>query len=364
MTHHDRASIPLLVGLLCALAACDGTKPAPDRQPPPPPAKPAACSGAGKMSDPKTVTRFPPEAGVFCLDPAGSHRAYGEGSKRPLNGICNLFDGECEIYLSGGVTRVVEARYVDGEGSGATIDVYLSKYASTEEAYAMFTKRVVGDLDPAHEDMGKPTPGGGAAALGIGNAYLWRGTHLAELTYNDTAANTEEQIRTRADALLPGLVKTFGAKLPGKLELPLSAAKLPDAERLTLGIRYSNKKLLGIDGAGGGALGYYRDGEKRWRVLSVVKGDAEQASDLLKTFARMAGAAEEKGIGQGATRFMHTPMGLPKTEWLIARKGSWLVGIGDEDRVLREGMTPDEHRTKTLELRAKRERLKKILAKK
>lgn len=356
-----RYIVPIFV-FSALTAACQEKQTAPRREPPPPAAKPAACSGERKVNDAENVKLFPSDAGPFCLDPAGSDKAYGEGTKNPLNGICNLFDGECEIYLSGGVKRVVEARYVDGKGSGATIDVYLSKYESTEAAFAMFTKRVVGDLDPAHPDMAKPTAGGGAAALGIGNAYLWRGAHLAEITYNDAAANTEKEIREKADALLPSLVKAFGDKLPGKPELPASASKLPKEGQLTLGIRFLNDALLGIKGTGGGAFGYYADGATRWRVLSVSKGDADQAKDLLKSFSQSGGAAKEKGIGDAATRFMHTPMGLPKTEWLVARKGDWVVGIGDEDRVLREGMTPEEHRDKTLSLEKKRELLKKILA--
>lgn len=356
-----------------ALAACVGggcddpgsatsasnSEAAPRRgQPPPPASKPAACSGERKLNNPENVTLFPSEAGTFCLDPAGSDRAYGKGAAKPLPDICNLFDGECDIYLSGGVLRVVEARYVDGEGSGATIDVYLSMYKSPEAAYAMFTKRVVGDLDPAHPDMAKPTAGGGVAALGIGNAYLWRGAHLAEITYNDAAANTEAEIRQRANALLPGLVESFGAKLPGDTKLPVSAAKLPQEHRLKLGLRFVNKEILGFKGTGGGAFGYYRDGEVRWRVLSVAKGDAQQAKDALGTFSKAAGAAAEKGIGDSATRFMIAPTGLPETEWLVARKGSWVVGIGDEDRALRAGMSPEEHRAKTLDMKAKRSTLR------
>lgn len=353
----------LSLALLLCIAGCDEPPP-PTREPPPPTAKPAACSGERKVNDAANVKLFPPTAGPYCLDPAGSDKAYGDGTPNPLDGICSLFDGECEIYLSGGVKHVVQARYVDGGGSGTTIDVYLSKYESTEAAYAMFTKRVVGDLDPAHEDMAKPTPGGGAAALGIGNAYLWRGMHLAEITYNDVSANTEAQIRERADELLPALVTTFGDKLPGKPELPPSAAKLPEDKRLALGIRYLNDKLLGIEGSGGGAFGYYREGDARWRVLSVQKSDGDQAKDLLKAFTKIGGAAEEKGVGDEATRFMSTPTGLPKTEWIVARKGPWVVGIGDEDRALVEGMTPEEHRNKTLDLAQKKALLKTILSSK
>ncbi|MEM9693590.1 MAG: DUF6599 family protein, partial [Myxococcota bacterium] len=146
----------------CKEEAADG-----GRKPPPPPpaaASAGACAKPGKPADPKNVAMLPAKlpTGDFCLDPTGSDQAYGEGSGQPIDGICDLFDGECEIYKRHGVERVVEVRYVDGGGSGATIDVYLSRYSSREKAYAMFTKRVVGDGDPAHPDTPKPIKGGGA----------------------------------------------------------------------------------------------------------------------------------------------------------------------------------------------------------
>jgi hypothetical protein len=340
---------------------CNDSDKAPSREPPPPEPKPATCDAARSVNDPANLALFPERIEGFCLDPSPSDKGYGEGTKNPLDGICNLFDGECEVYLGGGVKRVVEGHYVDGGGSGATIDVYLSQFESPEAAYAMFTKRVVGDGDPAHEDTPKPIAGGGAAALGLGNAYLWRGAHLAEITYNDAAAKTEAEIKTQTDRLLPPLVKAFGDKLPGKPELPESAAKLPPEGLIPLGVRLVTKDILAVAGAGGGAFGYYRDGEVRWRVLSIAKADADQANDALENFGKIKGAAAETGLGDEAYRFMHEPVGLPKTEWIIARKGAWIVGIGDEDRVLVEGMSADDHAKKTLTQEGKRERLKKLL---
>src|SRR5690606_37770840 len=159
---------------------------------------------------------FPSKADGFCLDPNGSDKAFGEGAPQHLDGICDLFDGECEIYKRHGVERVVEARDVDGGGTAATIDVYLSRFGSRDAAYAMFTKRVVGDVDPAHPDTPDPIEAGGAAALGIGNAYLWKGSHLVEITYNDSAATSVDQVQKKANALLPPLVKAFADKLPGE----------------------------------------------------------------------------------------------------------------------------------------------------
>ena len=86
--------------------------------------------------------------------------------------------------------------------------------------------------------------------------------------------------------------------------------------------------------AGAGAVGFYKAGDKRWRVLSVVRDDVDQAKDVLKTLGKIRGATEEKGIGEGAARFMLGGKDSPKVEWVVARVGKALVGVGDEEYLL------------------------------
>lgn len=346
---------------LCALAGCKQDEPRRSPPPPAPTVKPGACAGGGgKIADPASAPFFPRAVGGFCLDPNGGEKTFGEGAALPLDGICDMFDGECEIYKGFNVRRVVEARYVDGGGSTATIDVHLSKFATTEGAYAMFTKRVVGDGDPADEATPRPIEAGGAAALGTGNAYLWRGLYLAELTYNDEAA-AEAALKAAGDKLLPQLQKEMGAKLPGEPALPAAAAALPKDKLLPLGIRYVIKDVLGVGGVGGGAFGYYRDGDKRWRALTLVREDADQAKDVLASFAKQPGATKEKGVEGGLVRLMHKEGDAPPTEWILARKDKVVIGIGDEARVLRAGMTAEENAKVSLTKEQKTERLKKAL---
>lgn len=337
--------------LLVTSLGCD-THP-PKRQAPPPDPKPATCAGVARVNQPDNVAFFPKQAGPFCLDPAGSDRAYDDPDQ-----ICTLFDGECDVYKRFDLQRSIEVHYVDGGGSGATIDVYLSKFSSADNAYGMFTKRVVGDGDPAHPDTPRPIDGGAAAALGIGNAYLVRGPFLAELTVNDAAASAE-QIKKRADEVLPRLVAEVASKLPGKPELPAAAAALPSERRIPLGVLYMTKDVLGVQGTGEGAFGYYRQDAKRWRILSMVKADVDQAKDALGAFARLRGAAEEKGLGDGARRVTIQVGGA--TEWVIVRKGARVIGIGDESRVLRTGMSAEEHAEKCLSLEEKKKLLASLL---
>lgn len=330
--------------------------------PPPPPApaaKAGACaSGGGKIADAASAPFFPRAAGGYCLDPNGGDKAFGDGAALPLDEICNLFDGECEIYKGYGVRRVVQAHYVDGGGTAATIDVNVSRFGTSEGAYAMFTRRVVGDGDPADESTPKPTPGGGSAALGLGNAYLWRGLYLVEITYNNQDA-AEAAIKTAGEALLPPLVREMGDKLPGETALPPAAAALPRENLIPLGIRYITKDLLGDTGSGAGAFGYYRAGDKRYRVAVIARGDADQAKDVLSTLGKVRGAAKEKGIADGAVRFMHKDGEAPPAEWVFARSGKLVLGVGDEPRALKATMSADEHARVTLSKEEKIERLKK-----
>jgi hypothetical protein len=306
---------------------------------------------------------FPRSLGGFCLDPNGGDKAFGEGAPLPLDQICDLFDGECEIYKGFNVRRVSEVRYIDGAGSPATVDIHFSKFGTTESAYAMFTKRIVGDGDPADEATPRPIEGGGAAALGLGNAYLWRGLYLAELTYNDESA-AEAGIKAASERLLPQLAKEIGAKIPGETSPPPAVLALPKAGLLPLGVRYVVKDILGIEGVGAGAFGYYKEGDKRYRMAALVRPDADQIKDVLSTLSKRPGAAKEKGIGDAAVRFMHREGAAesPAVEWIFARAGKAVVGVGDEVRVIRSGMTADESAKVSLTKDEKIERLKKALA--
>jgi hypothetical protein len=350
-----------------SLSACSKSEEPRQGAPPPPPAaaKPAACTaGGGTIADPSSAPFFPQSFGErlrgFCLDPNGGDKAFGEGATLPLEHMCDLFDGECEVYKGYGVRRVVEARYVDGAGSPATIDVHLSKFGTTEGAYAMFTRRVVGDGDPADDSTPHPIEGGGAAALGLGNAYLWRGLYLAELTYNNETA-AEAAIKAAGEKLLPPLIKEMGARIPGDTALPPAAAALPKDDLLPLGARFITKDLLGVEGVGSGAFGYYKASAKRWRVASVVRADTDQAKDVLSTLAKRPGAGREKSLGEGAVRVMLKDGESAPVEWVFARTGKQVLGVGDEPRVLRAGQTADEHAKVTLTKDEKIERLKKIL---
>jgi hypothetical protein len=317
----------------------------------------ACAGGGGTDSDAVSAPFFPrtlAPASNFCLDTGDSLRTFGDHGKLTLGDFCTTgVDGECEVYKSFGLKRVVTTRYIGAAGgAGATVEVALSQFDSATGAYGMFTKRVIADSDPTDPSAPKPLPGltSGAAdargAIGTGKAYVWRNDQLLELTYNDENV-TPEQLAKDATPVLLALATQVASRLPAGT-LPASAAALPSAHLVPNGIQFYKKDLMGIPGAGAGAVGYYVDGAKRWRALSMVDPDPDKIKASFKALHAKPGALPVTGV-TGADEAFHVVYELsketPKTEWLIARKtgpgGAQVQGVGDEEFALKADATPD-----------------------
>jgi len=345
--------------------ACDKKDDAGDeRGAAPPPiasSRPGACTaGGGKPTDPVSAAHFPGVAGDYCIDPNGETRAYGENASSSLDKVCTeLFDGECEVYKSYGLKRVVTLRYVDGKGSAGAINVNLSRFETKDGAYAFFSRRVIAEADPVEAAPAK-LEAGGAGALGTGIAYVWRGDHVAEISYTNEV-ESPEQLKQSSQRALPPLAAAIGEKLPGDKKLPASAGLLPEAARVPMGIGYEAKDVLGIAGTGAGALGYYKQDKKRWRVLSIVRADEESAKDVMKTLKKVDGAKALKGVPFDVVSFgQREDDSSPRVDWLVARKGASVFGIGDEEHVLSSDQSPAEASAVKLTQDEKLERLKPL----
>ena len=351
-------------GSVLLLSACKSDSSGRAHPPPAITAKAGACEGAQDAPrDPIGKSMLPARSGAMCLDPQGSDKAFGEDAERPFDRACDeLLDGECEVYRSFGAVRVLESRYVDDAGSPATLVVHLSKFATAEGAFAMFTSRVVGDGDPASDVTPRALTAPFAGALGVNNAYVVRGPYLAEIVFTDETAGSTDALRVRAAPHVEPLAREIGAKLPGDPAPPPAVAALPSASRLPLGVRYFTKDVLGVAGVGPGAIGYYRDEGKRYRVVAILRPDADQAKDLLATFAERQGATREKAPHDGMVRFvLQAPGDLP-SEWVLGRARGVVLGVGDEVRVLARTMTSDERSKLLLSRQEKMEKLKGMLS--
>lgn len=281
------------------------------------------------VQDSTSAKIFPRVAGDYCVDPHGEAKTFGEAASAPLDAVCDLFDGECEVYKSFGLKRVVTLQYVDGKGSPGTVTVTLSHFVSPEAAYGFFTKRVVADADPL-EAAPAPLEAGGEAALGSGMAYVWRGPMVAELRYVHEL-ESPEQLRESGAKILPVVAREIGKKIPGSPNPLPAVAGLPLEHRIPSGISYEYRDLLGIGGMGRGAIGYYKEGARRYRVVVSVRPDDEAAKDLIRTAKKVSGAKAQKESPIEAVELdLREAEGAPKLDWLLGRSGNVVVGVGDE----------------------------------
>jgi hypothetical protein len=342
-------SLWTLLGTGCKDNPSHGTPP-PKGTPPPAESAPkaGACDqGGGKISDTISAGFFPTKAGDYCVSPASETKTFGDKAKKPMDGICTLFDGGCKEYQNHNVKRTVVVDYVDGKGSPGTVTVILSQFENANYAFTMFARRVTSNEDPVRDDMPKPLEIGGLAALGTGKLYAWKGPYLIELDYvNTDESGDAKKLRASGEKILPALAKSMVAKLPGSANPPENLSVLPKDSQIPLGFGFWLKDSLNVKGTGDAALAYYKKGDKRYRMLAMVRKDNDQAKDILKTFGDVKGAKKLKNIADGAVRLMlleeKDNKDGPKAEWVLARQGRHIIGVGDDVFAFKEGSSVSE----------------------
>jgi hypothetical protein len=262
----------------------------------------------------------------YCVDPRGETRTYGEKGKLDMDAVCTTaFDGECAVYNQFGLKRLVALRYVDGGGGAGSVEVYLSRFGDESGAFGMFTKRVVADADPAEPTTPKPLEAGARAAIGTGRAYVFRGSYLAELQYNNEE-ETPEALAASSARILSAVAKDIGGRLPGGLGMPKAAETLPTENRLPNGIQFFPKDAPNL-GKASAAVGFYRDGAKRYRMIAALRDDEAGAKETMKTVRTNPGWLPVPGVGDEASAFT-TP---GKSQYVFARQGARVLGVGDEE---------------------------------
>ena len=188
------------------------------------------------MGDPLSAAFFPRTIAGYCIDPQGETRTYGDQGKLDMDAVCTTaFDGECAVYAQFGLKRLVELRFASTERGrrGYGRGVSLCDSVTSRGAYGMFTKRVVADSDPAEPTTPKPLEAGGAAALGTGRAYVWKGSYLAELQYNNEE-ETPAALAASSAQILSAVAKDVGGRLPGKPEKPAGRRAIAESSTSSL----------------------------------------------------------------------------------------------------------------------------------
>jgi hypothetical protein len=349
-----RLNLLLFLVLACPAASsgCKDDAKSDSPPPPPPPPLPSAsqsagasvcADGGGQDTDRISAPFIPRAAGGYCIDPQSEPKTYGDKGKLTMDDVCtSAFDGECEVYKRFGLDRVVVLRYIDGTGAPNSVEVNLSRFTTADGAYAMFTKRVVADGDPARATV-KPMDAGAAAASSSSNAYVWRGQYLAELTFvTEDTKMTPQQMAQANDQSTGAIARDIGGNLPGSTDLLPSAASLPSGQRISLGVAYYPRDALGLASIGPVAVGYYKDGDKRWRDVAMVRGDTDAAKEVFRAFRLRPGALPVKGLGDEAVQVtIQEAPDRAKAEYIVARKGTTVAAIGDEELVL-DPSTPSD----------------------
>lgn len=364
MKQRMRVVLPAVVWVISGcIAGCRGGEKEEQGAAPPPIAssKPGVCtSGGGEVRDSIAAAFFPRTSADYCIDPNGETRAYGEEAKGTLDEVCTQqFDGECEVYKSYGLRRVVTVRYVDGTGSPGAVSVTLSRFSSGEGAYGFFTKRVIADGDPV-QVAPEPLEAGSAGALGSGIAYVFRGDHVAELSYTNEI-ESPDKMRESSKRVLPPLAKALGERLPGAMGLPVAVQSLPSDKRVPMGLRYEYQDVLEVGGLGRGAVGYYKDGERRYRIFALVRPDEDSAKDVINTLKKLDGSKVLKDAPLPALLVpQQRTDNSPRVEWAVARSGAKVFGVGDEELALTGGLSAERQAQVRLTLDQKLALLKSL----
>lgn len=290
-----------------------------------------AVPGAASV---RGLAPLPLELGAFCVDAYAEVRTYGEGAELPLERACEQVLGPgCRDEL--GLERVTAVRYVEAEGGRASLDVIVRRFADADAAYTSFSARLLGERDPL-ELTARPFDAPGVGVLDGERAAGWRGRFVVALEYRDETQPARQRTAA-ASARLPESARRLLATLPSDSALPLAVQKLPRAHRLPLGTRLLAGNALGIAGMGTGAIGHYRDGDKRWRVLAIVRQDAESASDVLSTLRRSPAARKIRNAPLGAVSVSERRLPAePSVTWVFGQRQEVIYGVGDDATALPE----------------------------
>jgi uncharacterized protein DUF6599 len=312
------------------------------------PARPGAsrCAPAAAPE----LAPLPLAAGGFCLQAYGRVRAYGPGAPLPLERACDQVLGPgCVVEGDHGLERVLAARYVDARSGGATVDVIASRFVDSAGAYARFGDLLIGDRDPASLGLDELAAPGVAVREGE-RVSAWLGRYVLSAYYGDDGADPESRAQSAA-ARLPELARGLLGALPAEPELPVAVQRLPVAHRVPFGTRLVLGDALGVPGMGMGAIGYHRQGDKRWRTLAIVRPDAEAAEDVLGTLAASPGARklENAALAAVALTFRRSPS-EPNVGWVVGQRRELLYGVGDEATALPESTSAEREATVNLSL--------------
>ncbi len=293
---------------------------------------PVACRSQPESSS----APLPPRASGFCVDPHALVHVFDMSDPEQSARACERVLGAgCMETAAGRPERVVAGRYLDELAPGGA-DVIVQHFADPSLAFIAFSEQLLEGKDPAELDV-QPLDAPGVAVQRGAVASAWRGGELLWLRYASSELPPAAEL-ARASTALPELARALLASFPAEPGLPPALERLPERQRIPLGVRLLDSDALGVPGLGRVALGHYQDGSKRWRVLASVRPDWDAAKDVLSTLRKQPGVRKIKGLDAVQVRVRRAPA-EPEVDWVIGQRGEVVYGIGDEPVALPEHMS-------------------------
>ncbi|HTM45994.1 MAG TPA: DUF6599 family protein [Polyangiaceae bacterium] len=275
-------------------------------------------------------------------------------------GCAQLGYQDCAEFAPFELEHIELQKYVQRATAPASVRAAVFQFASPEAALARFSILTLGAQDPVSLTA-RPVAIGTFGAMGDGVLRAVKGTRLLELSYANDLEALGSRSRNAEHALLT-LAGEISARMPSDGALPNAVKLLPIAQRVPLGVSYFMRDALDVQGAGPAALGYYQDGQKRWRVLCIERNDADSAKDIALTLQKAPGFRRHKDSAFGAFELI-VPIGGSSlaVQWVIARQEQRLWAVGDEVHVLDARLTDQEIAARRLTFADKLDVLHKLL---
>lgn len=319
------------------------------------------CAAQSRSTD-DTANALPSRVADYCVNPHADPRRYGVAGALPLrDGCSDLFGERCGEHQSHGLQSIVAQGYLSAHEAGLAVQVHLLQFEEAAGALASFAEVTIGDSEPTRTGLIQFSACD-RAAIGAEVAFAVQSRFVVEVRYQDER-HIADQVKRDAQRVLPPFVRTLCEKLSsGASKLPPALIGLPEAERVPLGERYVVQDVLGIAGSGPGAIGYYRRGSQRWRVLSIHYDDADAAKDAALTLRKSAGWMPHKQTPYDSFKltFAVPDTGL-SIEWVITQQLNRVWGVGDEVEVLDPSLSDAALAQRRLSYVEKLEQLGKLL---
>lgn len=231
-----------------------------------------SCKEAKAPADSEAAALLPVSISGYCLDPKVEAKTFGKDGKYSMDEVCtHAFDGECEVYKSYGLERVVQVAY-GNEKNNASLDIIVSRYKTSDGAFGFYSKRTLAEGDPTESKM-RVIEGGALGAGGTGKAYAVGNRYVVELTYN-SEDETPEQIAKSSAPVLEALAKAIGEKFQAPVAPP-SVAALPKADRLAAGFNHNGKADAKVSQTYKDASGVHTESAQGGKLLPGAKKPAK-----------------------------------------------------------------------------------------